>query len=126
MSFVWFHSRAASTEQRYMSLSTHSRICIPADFTVPALVGQTFNSVLEAYTAAMTYCCENEKQPREDIMEFLLECRYTQDVYYRQLIDNYVSNGLTIAYDSDHPFWGAQNKGQNVLGKLMMKIYKVN
>jgi hypothetical protein len=123
MSFLWFHSRAAATEHRYLSLSTHSRLCLPPDFTVPALAGRTFNSVLDAYTAAVEAVSSEERLPQETLMELLLECRYTQDMYYRQLIDEYVSQGWTLAYDSDHPFWGAQKQGKNMIGKLMMKIY---
>lgn len=122
MSFLWFHSRAAATEHRYLSLSTHSLLCLPPDFTVPALAGRTFNSVLDAYTAAVV-AAEECSYTKEYFMELMLECRYTQDVYYRQLIDEYVSQGWTLAYDSDHPFWGAQKQGKNMVGKLMMKIY---
>lgn len=125
---VSFSSHAPSTAQRYLSISTHSRIEILPDFPAKSLVGQRFNSVLEAYTHGLRVYDEPF-----DLMERLLEYRYTQDPYYRHLIHEYLNNSYTstpcaLVYESDNPIWGACVVdggliGRNMLGKMMMKVY---
>jgi hypothetical protein len=129
MSIVLFNSNAHNNECRYLALSTHTRLLVEPGFTVPSMIGHTFNSVLDAYEAATTRV---SRGLRVRIMNQLIEYRYNQDMYFRQTIEGYLQRNNVLVYQSDHPLWGGHISsdgmlvGQNVVGKIMMKCYLKN
>jgi hypothetical protein len=126
--FTMFNSRASTTECRYLSISTHSRIRIQSDFPLPEFVDKTFDSVLDAFSATRSYATDQTAET--SLMTKLVEYRYLQDLYYRHLIEYFMKNQTVLLYESDNTYWGGyidsvsgRCVGRNVIGKVMMQMH---
>lgn len=132
--FILFNSNSLSTELRYISLSTNTRLNIQPDFQIKSMIGKTFSSILDAYEEAINQCKPSSFAIKQDIMDNLIKYRYYQDEYFRDILKSILHSSDTnvLIYHSDNLKWGGDLTsdgiliGQNFVGKMMMKYYLIN